>query len=256
MLNTNFILTRVLTVDKLDWLIEISKYVEHIFYRHTSFDSDFLLNHWAMALCCMCTPKTLTGRSFVILLAVVDLLCCVIILPQVPLWELGFIDVVYVSQVLVQVLVHLFIQVAMTLDRVFAVFTPFRYQQYRRTSRTCLAVLATFIIIGLQIKLVVERIFQIDAGDYIGRATFFVTYTIGVLVIFTSYPVLAMRLFRMKRKVAPQQHPHLLFILWSMATQLMQSQKLNCITFRWRHGRLRLSLSPCTWRLWSYILRF
>ena len=49
--------------------------------------------------------KKLTGQVYILALAVIDLVCCVFLLPQVPLNELGFFDDIHSWQTVEYILI-------------------------------------------------------------------------------------------------------------------------------------------------------
>ena len=72
--------------------------------------------------------KKEAGKLYIIALAWLDCIACFIILPQVPFWEFGLLsDYVFTTQAVLGNQMYLFVQVDMVLDRVCAVYTPFKY---------------------------------------------------------------------------------------------------------------------------------
>ena len=79
--------------------------------------------------------KTQPGRVFIMTLALADLFGSVVLLPQVPFWELDTPtwNVIVFPQVVLAQMTYVLVTVAMALERVLAVFTPYKYKTYRRT---------------------------------------------------------------------------------------------------------------------------
>ena len=92
--------------------------------------------------------KTQAGRVFIITLALADLFGSVVVLPQAPFWELDTTkwNVIAFPQFLLAHMTYVFITVAMALERVLAVFTPYKYKTYRRTMLKVMVAVAAVVI--------------------------------------------------------------------------------------------------------------
>ena len=83
--------------------------------------------------------KKLTGRVFILCLAIIDVTACLFVLPQVPLnimsysdahvESLKFFGIIYQLESTVLVQSYLFAQVAMSLDQFVAVYFPFKHRK-------------------------------------------------------------------------------------------------------------------------------
>ena len=82
--------------------------------------------------------KKLKGQGYLLTLAVIDLVCCVVMLPQAPVFELYSAEdwflfhVILALQGILQLVSYFGVQVTMALDQFLAVFWPFRHARLRR----------------------------------------------------------------------------------------------------------------------------
>ena len=143
------------------------------------------------------------SQLYMVTLAWIDLLGCLLLLPQYPLWELGILPhVIFSTHGVLQTQSYLFVQVAMTFDRVFAVFRPLHYKQMRR--RTNIVSIVLFIVQQLTIH--VSRIIKFHFVDNVVPQYIYVTsFITGLIIMLVSYPAIAINLYRQSRRV--QQAP-------------------------------------------------
>ena len=149
-------------------------------------------------------PHQQTGSQlYMVTLAWIDLLGCLLLLPQFPLWELEIVPHFALStHGILQTQSYLFVQVAMTFDRVFAVFRPLHYKQMRRRTNIILTVL--FIVQQLTIH--VGRIIKIYyVENFVASYIFVTSFALGLIIMLVSYPAIAINLYRQSRRV--QQAP-------------------------------------------------
>ena len=125
--------------------------------------------------------------------------------PITALWEFRvYPEGVFKAQVLILKQSYLFVQLAMVFDRIFAVFTPFKYQHHRRLSNKIL--LGIFVSLQLLIQISVQASGQIET-DYlttVNNSIIFGTILVVFLIIATAYPTIACELLARNRKVVPQ----------------------------------------------------
>ena len=153
--------------------------------------------------------KKLTGQVYILALAVIDLVACVVILPHHPVFEREEAPerwtVLYPSIGLLTVLqsVSYFgVQVTMALDQFIAVFWPFRHARLqRKLNRVMLGVCSGFAVLmmGVRIFMLILKIVKI---------WFSVLYLVmglsSVLTLIILYPATAYKLYRLNAIVRPQ----------------------------------------------------
>ena len=147
--------------------------------------------------------KKEAGKIYIVALAWLDCIACFIILPQVPFWEFGLLpDYIFTRQAVLGNQMYLFVQVAMVLDRVCAVFTPFKYLKNRdRMNRVMLAI---FIVLQLCLQgfaFVRKFLIRSNLMDLIVDLSFSATFVVGLLVIACAYPAIVCRLYSQQRRV-------------------------------------------------------
>ena len=141
--------------------------------------------------------KSQSGRTFVILLALLNLSGCISMLPQTPFWELGLLGTVLDYQIIFYLMANVFIQIGMSFDRLFAVFTPFRYKVYRRRSLRCVVAVFICCVFGMSLLLLMT------GQSILLTAIFFGIYFLGLVIVICSYPIIAFKLYLQNRKIKP-----------------------------------------------------
>ena len=144
------------------------------------------------------------SRIYIVTLAYYDIFSLFIVLPQTVLYEYGLMpESVYIAEGGISVVCYLFVQVAMVIDRVFAVFTPFKYMTYRdRFNR----ILSVFVGIYFSAMICVQSVlvFFTD-NEGVAKSIMIWTLNLSALlafsIIFIAYPAIAIKLFRQKRKI-------------------------------------------------------
>ena len=144
--------------------------------------------------------KNLPTRLFVITLAIIDLYGVPVNLAMTIPYEQGKIgDAVVFPQIALLQLSYMFTTVAMALDRLLAVFAPFKYKTHRRRMLTTLTIVAGVIVFGLETCLIAAIRNNTYMPVYI--ALYLSCYCTGLLVVIVVYPAIAVRLYRQGRKI-------------------------------------------------------
>ena len=154
--------------------------------------------------------KTQAGRVFILMLALADLFGSVVVLPQTPFWELGtqsWTAFIFPQFLLTQI-TYVFITVAMALERVLAVFTPYKYKTYRRTMLKVMVAVAAVVIPYLFIGAILVFMRYSNDTDSSTKLQAHVYYTsylfcvaTGLLVVMVAYPAIAIKLYRQHRQI-------------------------------------------------------
>ena len=155
-------------------------------------------------------PKS--SQFYIVLLACIDLYSCVVYLPQIPFLEWGLhSDAHMASQIVLLTQAYMFVQVAMTLDRVFAVFRPHQFNHLRRKTNIGLATLFVISQLVIQISVFVSILY---ADIILDALTFVTLFALGLIVMLMAYPAITIKLYRQNRRIhqAPATattNPHL-----------------------------------------------
>ena len=139
------------------------------------------------------------SHLYIIILAWLDLISCCVILPQMPLFKYGIIPQKILGvQFSLQLQSYVFVQVAMVLDRFFAVFYPFKFHQIRR--KTNIVLLIAFILIqsltqflGILVHVLITIIPLVAVCIF------------GLFTTFLAYPAIAIKLWRQNRQINPTE---------------------------------------------------
>ena len=127
-----------------------------------------------------------TSQLYIVLLACIDLFSCLVFLPQIPLHEWGLIPLIpMVSQTVLQSQAYLFVQVAMIVDRVFAVFRPHQFNQMRRRTNIVLTTLFVISQLTIQTSMVVSVFYT---APPFGTLVFMALFTLGLIIMLVSNP--------------------------------------------------------------------
>ena len=154
-----------------------------------------------------------TSQLYIVLLACIDLISCLALLPQLPFHEWGLLPyAVFASQAILQTLAYLLVQVAMIVDRVFAVFRPHQFNQMRRRTNIALTTLFVISQLIIQISAFVRIFFKVE--NMLGKLAFVTLFALGLMIMLVAYPAITIKLYRQKRRVkqAPATattNPHL-----------------------------------------------
>ena len=145
--------------------------------------------------------KKLAGAVYVKTLALVDVLSCALLLPQIPLLEMAAVDrqksvgvwTVVTVQLIIQQLTYICVQVAMALDQFVAVFYPFKHGQLRKIiNRIMLAkgfVLCALVLLGRHVLSHVVPSWRI-----IDEIVFVCHVTASLAILLVSYISVSIRL--------------------------------------------------------------
>ena len=153
--------------------------------------------------------KKQSGAVYIIALAVIDLMCCIILLPQVPISELSddldwrlkiYVDKGYYALSALSYYCYLFTQVAMALDQVVAVFRPFKHTRMRKKLNWWLMSVGSVIIVVQLAALIQpnERIWQASL------AAFVVIMLVCFTTLIGAYTATALKLSAQGRAFRPQ----------------------------------------------------
>ena len=144
------------------------------------------------------------SRIYIVTLAYYDIFSLFIVLPQTVLYEYDLMpESVYIAEGGISVVCYLFVQVAMVIDRVFAVFTPFKYLRYRdRFNMALFGVVALYVPIMTSAQLIL--IFAIgneNLAKLLMDISLSAVFFTSLSVISGGYPAIAIKLWRQKNKV-------------------------------------------------------
>ena len=147
--------------------------------------------------------KNEAGKLYIVALAWLDCIACCMSLPLVPFWEFGLLpDYIFHRQAVLGNQMYLFVQVAMVLDRVCAVYTPFKYLKNRdRMNRVMLAIFIAIQLYLQAIAFISKFIIRSDLLYLISGLSFSATFVVGLLVIACAYPAIVCRLHNQQKRV-------------------------------------------------------
>ena len=143
--------------------------------------------------------KKQSGAIYIIALAVIDLFACVFLLPQIPLFELAMNyqvahDVIR-AEVWFQSLSTLFVQVTMAMDQFVAVFYPFKHAKLRGTLNKVMLIAFLAVTSTVTVPLALPQL------NRPLLPVFVFVFLIGLLVLLTAYPTVALKLYKQRRSV-------------------------------------------------------
>ena len=129
---------------------------------------------------------------------VVPLLGCTLVVPLLALWEVGVVaEKVFVACALFQTQSYLFIQVAMVFDRIFAVYAPHKFNDWRRSTNR--ALLGVFVTSQASMQVPVLLI----GGHVYVSVAYVATFVLGFTTITAAYPAIALKLWKQSRRIKP-----------------------------------------------------
>ena len=152
--------------------------------------------------------KKQASKIYIVAQAWIDLFGCVVVLPQIPFWQSvsiseNSIKYVYFAQVMMQKQSYLFVQIAMVLDRIFAVFKPHSFNEMRRKTNKTLVV----VFILIQALLQLSSILRLATEKYVYaqvRALIYITpFVLGFGLMLVAYPAIALKLWKQSRRIKP-----------------------------------------------------
>ena len=153
--------------------------------------------------------KKQASQIYIMALALIDLLGCLFVLPQIPFWQSGKIPVespifgLYMYVVIVQKQSYLFVQIAMVFDRIFAVFKPHSFNQLRRKTNKILLMIFVAVQITIQLAMITHYALGIAAAIAIVGAIHSIAFGLGLGVLVTAYPAIALKLWKQSRRIKP-----------------------------------------------------
>ena len=160
--------------------------------------------------------KKLTGQVYILMLAVIDLISCVVILPQVPVFEQindqdkqkwSVLDYVFHVESSLELVSYFAVQVAMAIDQLIAVTSPFLHVRLRQNlNRVMLGVGGGTlgIMTGFGVGLVL-----LEAPPFLFRITFVIMGLVCVVVLMIVYPITAYKLYLQNASIQPKAQPQL-----------------------------------------------
>ena len=146
-----------------------------------------------------------TGRIYMVAMAWMDIASSVLTTPQMPLYEMAAepFSQLFLAQAFLMVVAYLFVQMAMVFDRVFAVFTPFKYSQNSNKSNKFLFLAFIAIEIFLQVTFFLSLYSSVQLPQNIVSLSLGMIYILGFLVTVSAYPAIAIKLYCQRQKVVP-----------------------------------------------------
>ena len=159
-------------------------------------------------LCFYGKNKKLTGHSYLLALAVIDLEACMVMLPLAPLIELNMIQQSVVAsffvrlQLSVQTIGFIGILVTMALDQFIAVFWPFQHARLRRNLNRVMLVTGVIILMFLTVAAICLTLYGYNHIPFIALILILAIITLVTLLII--YPSTAYKLYRQNTSVQPQ----------------------------------------------------
>ena len=152
--------------------------------------------------------KTIAGRTYMILMAMLDLYGTIVMVPLEPLWEYSLLpNLVFRPHVLVQKMSYLFVQLAMVFDRLFAVFTPFSYQKKRQLSNKILLGISIFTQVYSQVFLLGGDLIPSRILVNFSTVTIVGNFVVVFAIISLAYPAIVIKLLRQTRRVRHHHKP-------------------------------------------------
>ena len=159
--------------------------------------------------------KKLTGRIYIVCLAVIDLFACLVVLPQLPVSavadqfpSLRIFEMVYAIQAVVLVQSYLFAQTAMALDQFVAVYYPFKHRRLSRKIKRVTLVVAVIVIVYYIIHSIASRTSNFIDNLPVPRSyivlIFFLPMVVGFMLLLVVYPLIVLKLYKQHRHVRPK----------------------------------------------------
>ena len=150
--------------------------------------------------------KKQSGAVYIITFAVLDLIACVVILPQYPMYELAETYEYHLAdpewlkaEGRLLWLAYVFVQVTMALDQFLAVFYPFKHMKLRSAlNRAMLALFAGFLALFCLMRYVLP-VLVLNQHFYVLAFAFLS----GMITLLSVYPAVALKLYRQGRIKRP-----------------------------------------------------
>ena len=159
--------------------------------------------------------KKLTGRVYIVCLAVIDLFAFLVVLPQTPVFavvdnlpSLRVFGMVYAAQSVMMLQSYLFTQTVMALDQFVAVRYAFEHRRLSRKIKRLTFVAAAIVIVFFTIYSVVSRAYNFVENLqvlYACIALIFLLLMVSCFVVLlVVYPMIVLKLYEQQRKVRPK----------------------------------------------------
>ena len=146
-------------------------------------------------------PQNNKKNRYIIIMAWLDLFFTAVIMPQVALFEFGLVYATFMTQSFIFVTMYLVLQIAIVFDRVFAVFTPFKYAQNRDKSNKVLCVICIIIIVYLESVFMIDNYLKLKLPKKLLENSIVCIYIVVFTIPLIAYPAIAFKLWRQKRKI-------------------------------------------------------
>ena len=147
-----------------------------------------------------------SGAVYIITFAVLDIIVCVVLLPQYPIYELAetydyhLVDAELLkAEGRLQCLCYLFVQVTMALDQFLAVFYPFRHMKLRSTLNKGMLVVFVVLVTLIGLLRYVLPVLVVYQHFYV----LIVAFLSSMLILLAVYPAVALKLYRQGRAIRP-----------------------------------------------------
>ena len=159
--------------------------------------------------------KKLTGRVFILCLAIIDVTACLFFLPQVPMYiihvrfhseSLNIFRGIYHIESVVLIQSYMFAQVAMSLDQYVAVYFPFKHRKVAPKMKKIMLAVSMCMIGAVSSNAVLSRstkLINFRAWDLATFAVHLLEMFLSFLTLLIIYPMIVVKLYRQHRKVGP-----------------------------------------------------
>ena len=158
--------------------------------------------------------KKLTGRVFILCLAIIDIVACLFILPQTPVFvnhaqfeSLQTYRIIYGIETMVLIQSYLFAQVAMSLDQFVAVYFPFKHRKFGPKLKKIMLVAAVSTVGGLSVHRVLSSatdLSNVPVWSSLYSVVYRLVMSLSFLTLLVVYPLIVLKLYRQHRKVCPK----------------------------------------------------
>ena len=155
--------------------------------------------------------KKLTGRDFILCLAIIDIIGCLFLLPQTPILlihsqfdSLQTFGIIYGIESVVIIQSYLFAQVAMALDQFVAVYFPFKHRRFGPKLKKIMLVAAVSTVASLSALSLLKNATNVDSFAFL-YFLYFVAYRLVIILSFLTllvvYPLIVVKLYRQHHKI-------------------------------------------------------
>ena len=158
--------------------------------------------------------KKLTGRVFILCLAVIDIIACLFILPQTPMFvihaefeSLHTFRIIYGLESVILIQSYLFAQVAMALDQFIAVYFPFKHRTVGPKLKKIMLVAAVSTVLGLSVDPLLSIATNLDNFPvlyFLHTLVYRLVMILSFFALLSVYPMIVLKLYRQHRKTGPK----------------------------------------------------